>query len=112
MKDFGIQMKPTINKQGNIQGFRFIHEETQTDLKASEVDRKIKLHNIFKLEDKIVIKEPAKEEILSDSNLSPVETQNMPSHDFKDLLYRISAIYENEQCDDIGKKKRKRHLKR
>ena len=39
MADFGIKVQPTINKQGQIQGFRFIHIETKTDLKASEVDR-------------------------------------------------------------------------
>lgn len=47
MKNYGIEVKPTINKQGNIQGFRFIHEATGTNLKASQVDRNLKLNKLF-----------------------------------------------------------------
>jgi len=47
MSEHGIQVLPTINKQGNIQGYRFIHLPTGTNLKASEVDRKLKLNKLF-----------------------------------------------------------------
>jgi len=47
MQDKQIEVKPTINKQGNIQGYRFIHLETGTNLKASEVDRNLKLNDLF-----------------------------------------------------------------
>ncbi|MGG5570618.1 relaxase/mobilization nuclease domain-containing protein [Myroides odoratimimus] len=43
-----IEVKPTINNQGNIQGYRFIHLPTGTDLKASQVDRNLKLNELFK----------------------------------------------------------------
>ncbi|WP_010249222.1 relaxase/mobilization nuclease domain-containing protein [Myroides injenensis] len=42
-----IEVKPTVNKQGNIQGYRFIHLPTNTNLKASEVDRNLKLNELF-----------------------------------------------------------------
>ncbi len=47
MAKFNIEVNPTINKQGNIQGFRFMHLKTKTNLKASEVDRKLKLHKLY-----------------------------------------------------------------
>lgn len=47
MKKLKIQVLPTINKQGQIQGFRFLHEPTGINLKASEVDRNLKLHKLF-----------------------------------------------------------------
>ena len=46
----GVQVLPTINKQGNIQGYRFLHETSGINLKASEVDRNLKLNEIFKNE--------------------------------------------------------------
>ncbi|MEC4041908.1 relaxase/mobilization nuclease domain-containing protein [Myroides odoratimimus] len=42
-----IEVKPSVNKQGNIQGYRFIHLPTNTNLKASEVDRNLKLNDLF-----------------------------------------------------------------
>lgn len=46
MLEYGIKVNPTINKQGSIQGFRFIHEASGADLKASEVDRDFKIESI------------------------------------------------------------------
>lgn len=43
----GIEVKPYINKQGDIQGYRFVHLRSGTDLKASEVDRNLKLNELF-----------------------------------------------------------------
>ena len=42
MKACGYMIIPTINKQGNIQGFN-VADEKQTKVKLSEIDRKIKL---------------------------------------------------------------------
>ncbi|MDR0227478.1 MAG: relaxase/mobilization nuclease domain-containing protein [Flavobacteriaceae bacterium] len=47
MRMHQIEVKPSINKQGNIQGYRFIHLPTGTNLKASEVDRNLKLNELF-----------------------------------------------------------------
>lgn len=51
MLKLGIQVLPTINKQGDIQGYRFLHEPSGINLKASEVDRNLKLNELFKNED-------------------------------------------------------------
>ncbi|MTG99252.1 relaxase/mobilization nuclease domain-containing protein [Myroides albus] len=47
MRMHQIEVKPSVNKQGNIQGYRFIHLSTNTNLKASEVDRNLKLNELF-----------------------------------------------------------------
>ncbi|EPH09630.1 hypothetical protein HMPREF9713_02642 [Myroides odoratimimus CCUG 12700] len=47
MRMHQIEVKPSVNKQGNIQGFRFIHLPTNTNLKASEIDRNLKLNELF-----------------------------------------------------------------
>ncbi|AJA69570.1 Relaxase/mobilization nuclease domain [Myroides sp. A21] len=47
MRMYQIEVKPSVNKQGNIQGYRFIHLPTSTNLKASEVDRNLKLSELF-----------------------------------------------------------------
>lgn len=62
MAKFKIEVKPTINKQGNIQGFRFIHLKTGINLKASEVDRKIKIHKLF-IQENSLKRQNTKEEL-------------------------------------------------
>ncbi|ALU24689.1 relaxase/mobilization nuclease domain-containing protein [Myroides odoratimimus] len=47
MRMYQIEVKPSVNKQGNIQGYRFIHLPTGTNLKASEVERNLKLNELF-----------------------------------------------------------------
>lgn len=42
-----IELIPTVNKQGQIQGYRFLDFATGTNLKASEVDRNLKLNELF-----------------------------------------------------------------
>lgn len=46
MKQRGFKILPSINKQGDVQGYKIqnLHNET---LKLSEIDRKIKLHDSF-----------------------------------------------------------------
>ncbi|WP_300979267.1 relaxase/mobilization nuclease domain-containing protein [Flavobacterium sp.] len=42
-----IELIPTVNKQGQIQGYRYLDFATGTNLKASEVDRNLKLNELF-----------------------------------------------------------------
>lgn len=44
----GLEVKPTINKQGQIQGFRILDKETQKDFKASEIHRSMSGSNLIK----------------------------------------------------------------
>lgn len=45
MKSMGVIVKPSINKQGQIQGHRFLNVATNENFKASEINRKIDLKN-------------------------------------------------------------------
>lgn len=44
----GLEVKPTINKQGQIQGFRILDKETKNDFKASEIHRSMSASNLIK----------------------------------------------------------------
>ncbi len=44
----GVDVKPTINKQGEVQGFRVTDRETKNDFKASEVNRSMSVGNLIK----------------------------------------------------------------
>ncbi|MFK7002044.1 relaxase/mobilization nuclease domain-containing protein [Flavobacterium oreochromis] len=44
----GLEINPTINKQGEIQGFRILDLKTKTDFKASEVNRSMSVGNLIK----------------------------------------------------------------
>lgn len=44
----GLEVKPTINRQGQIQGFRITDKETQKDFKASEIHRSMSGSNLIK----------------------------------------------------------------
>jgi hypothetical protein len=44
----GLDVKPTINKQGQIQGFRVTDRETNSDFKASEIHRSMSFGNLIK----------------------------------------------------------------
>ena len=48
MKEKGLEVKPTINKQGQIQGFRILDKETKNDFKASEIHRSMSASNLIK----------------------------------------------------------------
>lgn len=45
----GLEVKPTINKQGQIQGFRILDKETKSDFKASEIHRSMSASNLIKV---------------------------------------------------------------
>jgi hypothetical protein len=44
----GVDVKPTINKQGQLQGFRVTDRETKNNFKASEVNRSMSIGNLIK----------------------------------------------------------------
>ena len=44
MYDFGVKVIPTINRQGLIQGYRFLDLESGNNFKASEIHRKLGLN--------------------------------------------------------------------
>lgn len=65
LRDF--EVKPTINRQGNIQGYRVKNIRTGEDLKLSQIDRKIKLDDKFFEELKL--------QTQSDTVLKPITTR-------------------------------------
>lgn len=100
MAKYGIQVLPSINKQGNIQGFRFIHNDTGTNLKASEVDRKLKLNELFTNETTLKELTQDKDPILQDYKIDPST--------FGSLISQLLS-YGNEGEDENSKRKRKRN---
>lgn len=106
-----IEVKPTINKQGNIQGYRFIHLPTGTNLKASEIDRNMKLNDLFK---NTVIKEPKDEvnKLFTNQESSEPQMQNWKT-DTSILFSMLSAFqFGGNDEDDEQKKRKRRTLKR
>lgn len=96
----GIQVLPTINKQGNIQGFRFIHDATGTNLKASEVDRNMKLNELFTAES------PERDRGLDQEQL--LQAHSLNTEKFSSLLSKLGN-YVDETPDENSKKKRRRN---
>ncbi len=47
MKDYNFRIIPCINKQGNVQGFKVGNYDDETEIKLSQIDRKIKLNADF-----------------------------------------------------------------
>lgn len=48
MSKLNLEVKPTINKQGQIQGFRVIEKETNSDFKMSEIHRSMSISGLMK----------------------------------------------------------------
>jgi hypothetical protein len=48
MNSKGLEVKPTINKQGTIQGFRIVDIGSKKDFKASEINRSMSIGNLIK----------------------------------------------------------------
>ncbi len=46
MKEMGVLVEPTLNKQGMVQGHRLIDTQTNQSFKASEIHRKLNLQQI------------------------------------------------------------------
>ena len=105
MLEHGIKVNPTINKQGNIQGFRFLHEASGADLKASEVDRNLKLNQLFSIE-KLSNKSEVNELVIS-------QDYNLNNSLFNEVISQLSVIYGENTNDDLKQeKKRKRNIRR
>lgn len=100
MAKYGIQVLPSINKQGNIQGFRFIHNDTGTNLKASEVDRKLKLNELFTNETSLTELTQDIDPILQDYKIDPST--------YGSLISQLLS-YGDEIEDENSKRKRKRN---
>ncbi|KZE77157.1 relaxase/mobilization nuclease domain-containing protein [Myroides odoratimimus] len=103
-----IEVKPSVNKQGNIQGYRFIHLPTNTNLKASEVDRNMKLNDLFK---NTASTEPSDEvnKSLTNQKSSEIQMQNWKT-DTSVLFSMLSALQFDGNDEDDEKKKRKRRI--
>ena len=105
MLEHGIKVNPTINKQGNIQGFRFLHEASGANLKASEVDRNLKLNQLFSIE-KLSNKSEVNELVIS-------QDYNLNNSLFNEVISQLSVIYGENTNDDLKQeKKRKRNIRR
>lgn len=105
MLQHGIKVNPTINKQGNIQGFRFLHEASGADLKASEVDRNLKLNQLFSTE-KLSNKSEVNELVIS-------QDYNLNNSLFNEVISQLSVIYGENINDDLKQKqKRKINIRR
>ena len=61
MYDFGVKVIPTINRQGLVQGYRFLDLESGNNFKASEIHRKLGLN------------------ILSEKEILPIRTETIHS---------------------------------
>lgn len=104
MLELGIEVLPTINKQGNIQGYRFLHLATGINLKASEVDRNLKLNSLF----------------VSESSLKPnikIKTEDFSfwtlNTTLLDLIFSPSYVSVNiEHQEDLKKKRKKKKRKK
>ncbi|MEW4924141.1 relaxase/mobilization nuclease domain-containing protein [Algibacter sp. 2305UL17-15] len=99
MAKFGIQVLPTINKQGNIQGYRFIHDASGTNLKASEVDRNLKLNKLFSNENEISRNSNNwnKESVINDYSLN--------ASIFKSIITQLAFSGGESQNENLEKKK-------
>ena len=105
MLEHGIKVNPTINKQGNIQGFRFLHKASGADLKASEVDRNLKLNQLFSIE-KLSNKSEVNELVIS-------QDYNLNNSLFNEVISQLSVIYGEDTNDNLKQKqKRKRNIRR
>lgn len=107
MRMHQIEVKPSVNKQGNIQGYRFIHLPTNTNLKASEVDRNLKLSELFEnntpkrsddLFHTVLLKDQDKQISFENWNTNTVSLSS--------FLNSYGNYYENYAPDITKKKKR------
>ena len=77
MYDFGVKVIPTINRQGLIQGYRFLDLESGNNFKASEIHRKLGLN------------------ILSEKEILPIRKETI------DSIEKISNTDENSNESEI-----------
>ncbi|TDS64404.1 relaxase/mobilization nuclease domain-containing protein [Myroides indicus] len=106
-----IEVKPTINKQGNIQGYRFIHLPTGTNLKASEIDRNMKLNDLFKNTTSAEPKDKV-QKLFTNQESSEPQMQNWKTDVY--VLFSMLSVFQisgNDE-DNEQKKRKRRTLKR
>ena len=121
MYDFGIKVIPTINRQGLIQGHRFLDLESGSDFKASEIHRKLGLNVL--LEKEIL---PVRTEIINsteptfdtdeNSNECEIENQDFSKDDItqNESLETIEEIISNSFEEDFDEQQynKKRRMRR
>lgn len=98
MSKMGIQVLATINKQGKVQGFRFLHEESGVNLKASEVDGNLKMNELFKNEELDYHKATHAPEQIQDMKIN---TDKLAS-----ILTGLSIAITPDVDDELPKKKK------
>ena len=115
----GVKFIPTINKQGNLQGFRIRDMETQTEMKASEVHRNMGLKNLldsglffqdenFNLSNSMQDSNQfSVQKVYEESNIAEKRNNNLASHP----IFR-SSPYIVDRTEDELKRKRKKKFRR
>ena len=97
MYDFGIKVIPTINRQGLIQGHRFLDLESGSDFKASEIHRKLGLKVL--LEKEIL---PVRTEIINSTEPTFDTDENSNESEFKNQDFSKEDKNLKESIDSIG----------
>jgi hypothetical protein len=97
MYDFGIKVIPTINRQGLIQGHRFLDLESGSDFKASEIHRKLGLNVL--LEKEIL---PVRTEIINSTEPTFDTDENSNESEFKNQDFSKEDKNLKESIDSIG----------
>lgn len=97
MYDFGIKVIPTINRQGLIQGHRFLDLESGSDFKASEIHRKLALNVL--LEKEIL---PVRTEIINSTEPTFDTDENSNESEFKNQDFSKEDKNLKESIDSIG----------
>ena len=97
MYDFGIKVIPTINRQGLIQGHRFLDLESGSDFKASEIHRKLGLNVL--LEKEIL---PVSTEIINSTEPTFDTDENSNESEFKNQDFSKEDKNLKESIDSIG----------
>ncbi len=115
----GVKFIPTINKQGNLQGFRIRDMETQTEMKASGVHRNMGLKNLldsglffqdsnFNLSNSMQdSNQISVQKVYEESNIAEKTNNNLASHP----IFQ-SSPYIVDRTEDELKRKRKKTFRR
>ena len=115
----GVQFIPTINKQGQLQGFRVRDMENQTEMKASEVHRNMGLKNLlnselFFKEEKFNLNNTMQK--LNEDNFQTIEKDysnaEKKNNNFVSQNIFAPSPYIVDHTEDELKRKRKKLFKR
>ncbi len=97
-----IELIPTVNKQGQIQGYRFLDFATGTNLKASEVDRNLKLNDLFSNQT---------EHKFNHDKIATTSSKTENTSNFLDSSIPTIPVT-NDDDENLKKRKKKKSLKR